>query len=107
MLATESEARIHAAREAALAAEAMLKMRQEEARELRKNHEKAVAELKAEMADKKRRGKEGVAARLEVRSTHKAYPCQFVSFRRRAKIVLYASRRYWSLAIPQFIIDIS
>lgn len=68
MLATESEARIHAAREAALAAEAVLEARQEEARELRKSHEKAVAELKAEMAEKKRRGKEGVAAKLEVKS---------------------------------------
>lgn len=78
MLATESEARIHAAREAALAAEAVLEARQEEARELRKNHEKAVADLRAEMTEKKRRGKEGVAARLEVRSTNTA-PLQIKS----------------------------
>lgn len=72
VIATESEARIHGAREAALAAETVLEARQEEARELRKNHEKAVAELKAEMAEKKRRGKDGVASRLEVRSMNKA-----------------------------------
>lgn len=73
MLATEFEARIHAAREAALAAEAVLEARREEARELRKNHEKAAAELKAEMAEKKRRGKEDVAARLEARSMRHPY----------------------------------
>eukprot|EP00752_Nemacystus_decipiens_P010330 g9202.t1 len=72
VLATESEARIHAAREAALAAEAVLEARQGEARELRKNHEKAVAALKMEMAEKKRRGKEGVAARLEERKAKRA-----------------------------------
>lgn len=66
MLATKSEARIHAAREIALTAEAVLQARQEDARDLRKSHEKAVAELSAEMAEKRRRGKEGVAARLEV-----------------------------------------
>lgn len=40
--------------------------RQEEARDLRTSHEKAVAELAKEMAEKKRRGKDGVAARLKV-----------------------------------------
>lgn len=66
MLATKAEARIHAAREIALTAEAVLEARQEDARDLRKSHEKAMVELSAEMAEKKRRGKEGVAARLEV-----------------------------------------
>lgn len=66
VLATEAEARIHAARETALAAESVLEARQDEARNLRTSHEKAMAELAAEMADKRRRGKEGVAARLEV-----------------------------------------
>ena len=66
VLAIEAEARIHAARETALAAESVLEARQDEARELRKSHEKAVAELAAEMAEKKRRGKEGVASRLQV-----------------------------------------
>lgn len=66
MLATESEARIRAAREVALASEAALEARQVEARDLRKRHEKAVVELAAEMAEKKRRGKDSVAARLQV-----------------------------------------
>lgn len=70
VLATDSEVRIHAAREAALTAEVALEARQEEARGLRKNHEKALAELAAEMAEKKRRGKDGVAARLQVRNIH-------------------------------------
>lgn len=68
MLATESEARIHAAREAALTSEAALGARQEDARDLRKNHEMAMVELAAEMAEKKRRGKDGVEARLQVRN---------------------------------------
>ncbi|CAN0544280.1 unnamed protein product, partial [Ectocarpus sp. 12 AP-2014] len=38
VLATEAEARIHAARETALAAETSLEPTQEEARDLRKNH---------------------------------------------------------------------
>lgn len=73
VLATKSEARIHAAREVALTAEAELEARQESSRDLRKSHEKAVAELNAEMADKKRRGREGVAARLEVRNVTGAF----------------------------------
>lgn len=70
----------------------MLEVRQEEARELRKNHEKAVAELKAEMAEKKRRGKEGVAAKLQVGSVKHPYeliakPCHVFFVSRRAMIV--------------------
>ncbi|CAM9214458.1 unnamed protein product, partial [Scytosiphon promiscuus] len=67
VLATESTARIHAARETAIAAERVLKERQEEAHDLRKSHEQAVAELAKEMAEKKRRGKDSVAAKLQER----------------------------------------
>lgn len=69
VLATEAEARIHAARETALAAETSLEATQEEARDLRKNHENAMIALAAEMAEKQRRGKEGVAARLQVKQS--------------------------------------
>lgn len=68
VLGTESEARIHAARQAALAAEAVLEATQDEARQLRERHERAVAELSAEMIEKKRQGMEAVAARLQVQS---------------------------------------
>lgn len=66
VLATESEARIYASRQTDLAEEAALELRHAKARELRERHDKAAAKLSAEMGEKTKKGREGVAARLKV-----------------------------------------
>ena len=43
-----------------------MKARQDEARQLRENHERALASLSTEMAEKKRKGQETLAAQLQV-----------------------------------------